>query len=296
MTGENISSIGKAVVKREIARIKERNSSLVSERPTTSTEDQLAVLNMAMEVMSKLDTASIITRQSQPVLWHTDLHMGNIFVSPEDPTKVVSLIDWQSIPVSPLLLQARFPEFLSLDDSGYVIDSAMPELPENYDTLDALDKQIAEYKTRLAKMAKGYEASSGLYNPQAYRAFVLAEFIQNLFTRCGEASEEGVIPLRACLIEIAGTWDGFGFEGQCPFSFNEEDIQKHEQQFQDYRNFHGIHEVARKLLDTDSEGWISPQLDFTLKAQLNKDLLEEVMRRSGEYNKSPEEVRRIWPF
>ena len=295
MTGINISSLGKAIIKREIERIKERNSSLMPDRPTISTEAQLAVLNMAMEVASRLDTASIITRQSQPVLWHTDLHMGNIFVSSEDPTKVVSLIDWQSISVSPLLLQARFPEFLSVDPD-FVLDSAMPELPENYDALDAVDKQIAEFKTRQAKMAKAYEVASSVHNPQAYKAFFMPSFLQSLFTRCGEASEEGIIPLRACLIQIAEAWDDIGFKGQCPFNFNEEDIQKHEQQFQEYRNFHRIHEIARKLLDTDSEGWISPQLDFTLKAQQNKEVLEEVMRRSSEYNKSPEEVRRIWPF
>jgi hypothetical protein len=259
---------------------------MMSNRPSISTEEQLAVLNMAIEVMSRLDTDTIIDRFSQPVLWHTDLHMGNIFVSSEDPTKVISLIDWQSISVSP---------FLSVDPD-FVLDSAMPALPEDYEALDAVDKQIAEFKTRQAKMAKAYEVASSVHNPQAYKAFFMPSFLQDLFTRCGEASQEGIIPLRACLIQIAKAWDDVGFRGQCPFNFNEEDIQKHNQQFQEYRDFHGIREVARKLLDTDFEGWISPQLDSTLKAQQNKDLLQEVMRRSSEYNKSPEEVRRIWPF
>lgn len=295
MIGRNISSLGEALVKREIARIKEHNSSLLSDRPTISTDEQLAVLNMAKEVMDRLNTGTIIDRFSQPVLWHTDLHMGNIFVSSEDPTKVIALIDWQSISVSPLLLQARFPEFLSVDPD-FVLDSAMPELPEDYDTLDAVDKQIAEFKMRQAKMAKAYEVASSVHNPQAYKAFFVPTFLQDLFTRCGEASEEGIVPLRACLIQIAEAWDDVGFEDQCPFTFNEEDIEKHKQQFQEYRDFHRIQEIARKLLNTDSEGWISPQLDFGLKAQQNKDLLEEAMRRSSEYNKSPEEVRRIWPF
>jgi hypothetical protein len=53
---------------------------------------------------------------------------------------------------------------------------------------------------------------------------------------------------------------------ECPFTFSEE-IQEHNHQFQEYRDFHGVHEIARKLLDTDSEGWISPQLDYELKQQ-----------------------------
>jgi hypothetical protein len=155
---------------------------MMSDRPCISTGEQLAVLNMAIEVMSRLDTGTIIDRFSQPVLWHTDLHMGNIFVSSEDPTKVVSLIDWQSISVSPVLLQARFPEFLSVDPD-FVLDSAMPELPEDFETLDAVDKQLAEFKTRQAKMAKAYEVASAVHNPQAYKAFFMPSFLQNLFIR-----------------------------------------------------------------------------------------------------------------
>jgi hypothetical protein len=162
--------------------------------------------------------------------------------------------------------------------------------------LNEVDKQIAEFKTRQAKMAKAYEVATSVHNPQAYKALFMPSFLQDLFTRCGEVSEEGIIPLRASLIQLTEAWDEVGFKHQCPFSFSDEEIQNHNQQFQQYRDFHEIQEIARKLLDTDSEGWISPQLDFALKAQQNKELLEEVMRRSNEYNKSPEEVRRIWPF
>lgn len=95
----------------------------------------------------------------------------------------------------------------------------------------------------------------------------MLSFLQDLFSRCGKASEEGIIPLRACLIQIGKAWDDVGFGGQCPFDFNEEDIQKHNQQFQEFRDFHEIREIARKHLDTDFEGWITPQLDFTLKAR-----------------------------
>ncbi|KAJ8107252.1 hypothetical protein OPT61_g8997 [Boeremia exigua] len=219
----NTSSLGEAILKREIARIKERKSSLMPDRPDISTEEQLTVLNMAMEVISRLDKGTIIDRFSRPVLWHTDLHMGNIFVSSEDPTKVTPLIDWQSISVSPMLLQVRFPEFLSVGPD-FVLDSPMPELPEDYETLDAVEKQFAEFKTGKARMAKAYEIASSVHNPQAYKAFFMPSFLKDIFTRCGEASEEGIIPLRACLIQIAETWDDIGFEVQCPFVFNEEDI------------------------------------------------------------------------
>ena len=124
----------------------------------------------------------------------------------------------------------------------------------------------------------------------------IPSFLRELFVRCGEASEEGVVPLRACLVQVAEVWNEVGFAGECPFSFSEGDIQKHDQEFKEYRDFHKIHELARMYLDTDSEGWIAPQLDFTMKQQQNEELLRQVMCRSAEYNKSPEEIRKIWPF
>lgn len=45
-------------------------------------------------------------------LWHSDLHGGNIFVDPNDPTKIVELIDWQSTEIAPLYFQARQPQFI----------------------------------------------------------------------------------------------------------------------------------------------------------------------------------------
>lgn len=142
----------------------------------------------------------------------------------------------------------------------FVLDSAMPELPGNHETLDAVDKHIAELKMREAQMVKVYEVAALIHNPQAYKAFFMPSFVQGLFNRCGEASGEGIISLRECLIHIAEVWDDVGFESQCPINFTEEDIQKHKQQFQKYHDFHRIQQLAGKLLDTDSEGWISPRL------------------------------------
>jgi len=95
--------------------------------PCDSTEEQLAVLEMTRKVMSMLDTGTLIDKFSKPTLWHTDLHMGNIFVSDEDPTKVVSIIDWQSISVSPLLLQADFAKLINVSED-FTLGSPLPQL------------------------------------------------------------------------------------------------------------------------------------------------------------------------
>ncbi|CAE6998145.1 hypothetical protein P3342_000765 [Pyrenophora teres f. teres] len=293
---QNLSSFGLALVERERLRIEQQSLVSTFGPPRGTIDEQLAVLNMTKEVMSRLDSVKLITRVSRPVLWHTDLHMGNILSKPEDPAKICSLIDWQSIVVSPLYLQARFPEFLSVDDDYVLGLTEEPKLPHNYQDMDTNDKKLAELKFEDTKMSKFYELSTANQHLRAHHAFLMPQFTRELFMRCGEVSEEGAIPLRACLIEFTNAWDELGFLGQCPFNFSEEDVRNHDKQFQDYRDFHRVQEIARKLLSTDSEGWISSQLDFAERQQMNTELLQEIMRRSIEYNRTAEEIWSIWPF
>ncbi|KAL5339614.1 hypothetical protein BJX70DRAFT_397562 [Aspergillus crustosus] len=63
---------------------------------------------------------------SKPVLWDPDLQGDNIFVNPDQPSEIVSIIDWQAVNPSPLFLQARHPALveiwaLSLRDSSHSI-------------------------------------------------------------------------------------------------------------------------------------------------------------------------------
>ncbi|DAA73906.1 TPA_exp: Uncharacterized protein A8136_3892 [Trichophyton benhamiae CBS 112371] len=73
------------------------------------------------------------------VLWHPDLHTDNIFVDPQDPTKITCLIDWQAVHIAPLFLQARRPAFLDFD--GPLPERLkFPSLPENFDDLQPEEK------------------------------------------------------------------------------------------------------------------------------------------------------------
>ncbi|KAF3000746.1 hypothetical protein E8E13_004170 [Curvularia kusanoi] len=252
---------------------------------------------MTKEVMSALNHGpEFIQRFSEPVLWHTDLHMGNIYVSEDDPTQIVSIIDWQSIVIAPLFVQARFPLFLQVDEHYLLGTKELPKLPPNYEEMDAEDKRYTEHKLGEAKLAKAWEMGTGREDPDVARSLGVPSFIRNLFLRSARVSEEGVIPLRACLIELSKAWNELGFLTPFPASFTEDDLRRHEQQFQEYRDFQDIHDLAKEFLETDFEGWINPLLDFEVKVQQNKELFQEVMRRSHQYNMSPEEVRRIWPY
>lgn len=293
--GPDLPSFGIALVDREMARI-EQVSKADRKRPG-SADEEIAVLDMAKKVISLISPSSLFLKASRPALWHTDLHMGNIFVSDTDPTQIVSLIDWQSIVISPLLLQARFPEFLSVGpSSSYEFGMDFPQLPQDFDSIDEQGKKIIEFKHVQAKMAKGYELATGGYNIEGYRALSIPFSIQELFLRCGDASDEGTVPLRNCLVEVLEGWHDLGFINDAPFTFDQKTLHKHSQDLEKYRNIHKVREIARDALCTDSEGWIAPQLDFKVKQLENKALIEYAMAHSVDYNMTPEEIYSIWPF
>lgn len=246
--------------------------------------------------MHWLSEPTLVDKVSEPVLWHTDLHMGNIYVANGNPTKITSLIDWQSVIISSLFLQARLPEFLPVGEDYVFGARELPKLPQDYDDLDVYDKEYAECKLKEAKLAKAYELTRGSVNNQAYKALQLPSVLREFFVRSGEVSEEGVIPLRACLIEISKVWHGLGFTDPCPIIFSKSDLRIHKQQFEEYRDFHRVHELARDILGTDVEGWIAPQVNFGTKQKHNEELLHDIMHRSHEYNKSPADIQRIWPY
>jgi hypothetical protein len=222
--------------------------------------------------------------------------MGNVYVAEGKPAQILSIIDWQSILVSPLFLQARFPDLVTIGEDYPLGKKEIPKLPPDFDELNVEDKKITEQRLKDNITAKGYELCTGVNNIWGWKALQIPLFLRELFIRCAEASEEGMVPLRACLIEYAANWKDIGFEGECPISFSEEDLRKHEQQFEEYSNYHRVHELARNVLGTDFEDWISPYVDFEIKRQQNTALLEEFARKSSQYDMSPERMREIWPY
>lgn len=71
---------------------------------------------------------------SKPTLWHSDLHSDNIFVDPSQPTRILDIIDWQAVNISPLFLQARHPSLIEFE--GPIPEGFEPiALPDNFDDM-----------------------------------------------------------------------------------------------------------------------------------------------------------------
>ncbi|KAJ5975461.1 hypothetical protein N7481_009168 [Penicillium waksmanii] len=98
---------------------------------------------------------------SASFLWHDDLHVENIFVNPEAPWEISSIIDWQSTELLPLMDHARQPFFLDYD--GPPPDGLEePQMPANFSEMSP-DEQAA------AKVLHSLRSLSALYKLLMYR-------------------------------------------------------------------------------------------------------------------------------
>jgi hypothetical protein len=287
---------GADLLKREMSLLYQQEST--DNRPfRRSNSDEIADLQMTMRVMDGLElNFPRLASLSKPTLWHTDLHMGNIFVSNEDPTKIVSIIDWQFISVGPMFLQVTWPEFLK-PTQEYTLGVVEPKLPDGFDQLDAEEQAAATATQKDAILTKSYELRSLRQSPNIYHSLNLPPVFRELFVRCGEANTKGTLAIRACLYELVQTWNNTpGLIEGCPVSFTTEQLLEIEREYREYCDWHEVQDFARDYLNTDVDGWISPEFDFKEVRRLNKTILERYMAEMSKHSISQDAARRKWPF
>jgi phosphotransferase family enzyme len=77
---------------------------------------------------------------SFPVLWHTDLHAGNIMVKPEDKPDLVGILDWQGMSVTPLFMQSVFAKFVRYTGDDRIVVPLGIKMPPFLLTLNNIRK------------------------------------------------------------------------------------------------------------------------------------------------------------
>ena len=160
--------------------------------------------------------------------------MGNIVVASDEWSRIVSLTDLQTISAPPAFLQAQWAVFLKPPQNfGYEKGIFEVKLRDDFDTLDGDDKKLTMREWSQVKLAKAYESSILLEDKPAHRVMNVPRVFRELFLRCGEVSEIGV--LRACLIELFQNWSDLGFSGEYALSFTQEQVDMHDRQFSEYQ-------------------------------------------------------------
>lgn len=129
------------------------------------------------------------------VLWHPDLHDGNIFIH---EGKISSIIDWQSVWTGPLMLQARTPRLIN-----YNVD-IMLKLPENFKELDNGEKERIRDQVSKSIQLYIYEHETGRRNPLLNKARrqPFGKTLAQLVDFAGDSWDDDILPFRDCLISL----------------------------------------------------------------------------------------------
>ncbi|KKZ65946.1 hypothetical protein EMCG_08289 [[Emmonsia] crescens] len=169
-----------------------------------SAEKKLAVLNDYLRVAPYLLPKDPTLHAS--VMWHSDLHTDNIFVDPNDPVKIVGLIDWQSVHLSPLFLQARTPALL--DFEGPIPESFEIKLPANFDTLSPSEQVQAQKLRSMQSLYKLYEVACFKSNHDAYQAIQARKTLGAQITGLvGSLFSDGEPYVQSLLVAVQDNWE-----------------------------------------------------------------------------------------
>ncbi|KAB8201650.1 kinase-like domain-containing protein [Aspergillus parasiticus] len=165
------------------------------------------------------------------VLWHGDLNLQNIFVDPKEPTRILGIIDWQSVSLSPLFTQATRPAFLEYNDPlPETLDKV--RLPENFESLNPAEQQKAKAQT----LHNLYLARSRQMNPVVFEAIQGQKTLRHQVSVIPGLTVMDYEPcLNSLLRDIQKEWRsivGQKSDGTpsipCPLQFSADEVQEQE--------------------------------------------------------------------
>ncbi|KAH1981873.1 hypothetical protein KXW88_005261 [Aspergillus fumigatus] len=284
-----LAELGRDLAHQGICQVRNYKSSYAGRGPHYGTpEEHIRVLETVMQVMPILTEAVPIRRHTEPVLRHPDFHPGNIFVSADDPTVIVGVIDWQFTCILPRFTQVRWPLFLAPPE-GYQPGTPNPELPptDNDNTQQAQDAALR---------AKCYEAALLKSHLESYLALTEPDAaIRRLFISCPFTYRDGILPVRDCLLKLSQHWARLQVSQECPYRFTAAEVAEHVHQMAEYEGWLKLREHTQQLLRSNDGGWVPSGVDFE-EIQTRHDKLYRRFVKTKMEHMSEEDAKRQWFF
>ncbi|EFR00635.1 phosphotransferase enzyme family protein [Nannizzia gypsea CBS 118893] len=254
---KSASGYVESIARREIAWISQyaKRDSILSGYPRGKgsqkpPEDHIALLERYLAVVSKLlpDDTELV----RPTLWYPDIHDGNIFVQ---DGRISSLIDWQSVWVAPLLLQARTPRLI--DYNGDI----QLRLPEDFKMLPEEEKDQVRDRVQRSIQVYLYEHQTAKFNPLLNRAIRKphGKTLGQLVSFAGNSWDDHIVPLRDTLIDVERDWLKIFESGKCPYHFSPDERSQHCEEAKAFNAAQEFWEMLQSRVQPD--GWTSVE-DF----------------------------------
>jgi hypothetical protein len=293
-----------AIGNREIACVKQLSN--LPKSPTTlcgsgtyqpTKERKLKALHYYLDLLKFLlpSDPSI----SSAHLWHSDLHVANIFVDPSEPIKIVGLIDWQPTELSPLYFHARQPHIIDYDGPPvYGLDRPQPS--KGLAKLEGDAKKRAETLYLQQSLCSLYNTLTYHYNTRLHNAlqfqqttsYLLLLLARNLLVD-GEATYlSQVVELESILNTLLGAKNS-----SYPIFISAKEHKEIEAEVEGVVRGMGAMRSIRESLGEQfpEHGIVRPdQYEESLNAlsQMKEQVIENFVKTEHER----ERWRKVWPF
>nr|POF15619.1 altered inheritance of mitochondria protein 9, mitochondrial [Quercus suber] len=269
-------------------------------RPTPAAK--LSVLSKVKAVIPALLSTGESDLSS--AMWHSDLHSDNIFVDPDEPTRITAVIDWQAVHLGPLFLQARHPSLLEVD--GPIPEGLTNiELPKDFDQLNITQQRAAKELRAAQSLLKIYELNLFKSIPSVYQALQQRPAVRNqILGLIGSVFDDGEPILEGMLILLCDEWDkvmaslhGDSMYPSCPLYFSAEDRSRHaENQSRWERSVELMSEVTTDLgVPRGWDGWVSHDEYHSIREHMVQ-VRESFLRQHAASDDEREKWAASWPF
>ena len=235
---------------------------------------------------------------SKPVLWHPDLHGDNIFVNPDQPTEIISIVDWQSVNLSPLSLQARHPALMEFEGP---IPEGMKSisLPYNFNELSPEEQLEAKELRPAQSLYKLYDIQMIQDCPEIAAALKFKSSLAGqMIGLSGSLFSDGEPVVQGMLIRLQEEWASrVGSSIPCPLSFTEKD--KEHQKEDEAKWASGVELMEEFLGQVGAyrgwDGWVNHNSYEHFKARL-EECQEEFWNFHSTTSEERNKWKAVWPF
>jgi hypothetical protein len=220
---------------------------------------------------------------SFPVLWHTDLHVGNIIVKPDGTPDIVGVIDWQGMSVAPLFMQCVFAKFVRYTGDDRIVlppGHKIPPLPPGFDQLSEDEQTYIKGQRRLGIFHKVYEDSIIRHSPyqHAVHEYPHMEHVMRPLYSSSRTWYEGARHLVQCLIAMQASWNEIAPGEAFPVQWDEQDIERHSREYPLLKAYDDRVSSLAKELELEGDGWVSNERYEEVRAKYDQ------LRKSWDIN------------
>lgn len=240
------------------------------------------------------------------VMWHSDLHSGNIFVDEAENATITSIIDWQAVPVYPMFLHADYPGLIDFEGEKPEIFEES-HLPENINDLGPVEQKAAKALLISRSLWTLYEIDSQRACPALIHTFRHRNtLLGHLLGIIGSLSDDAEPFLQSLLVDLSqesvwkqvvGVDDSGNAKAPCPLRYSEDEIKRQKAEFAKWeRDIERKAQVVEELgAYTGWDGAVLPEQYDDMVARLER-AKQRFLDREAKTLEERNTWEKAWPF